>query len=142
MRDHFIMDSPQDTTAKMSSKIMVVDDEPDTVGLVTLVLESEGHEVMPAYNGKDALDMLNDTKPDLILLDIMMPDIDGWDVYRSIRENSETKDIPVVMLTAKAQSIDKMIGLHVIGADGYITKPFGRRELVNGVKKHLKENSD
>ena len=121
---------------------MVVDDEPDTVGLVTLVLESEGHEVMPAYNGKDALDMLNDTKPDLILLDIMMPDIDGWDVYRSIRENSETKDIPVVMLTAKAQSIDKMIGLHVIGADGYITKPFGRRELVNGVKKHLKENSD
>ncbi len=126
----------------MSSKIMVVDDEPDTVGLVTLVLESEGHEVMPAYNGKDALDMLNDTKPDLILLDIMMPDIDGWDVYRSIRENSETKDIPVVMLTAKAQSIDKMIGLHVIGADGYITKPFGRRELVNGVKKHLKENSD
>ena len=126
----------------MSSKIMVVDDEPDTVGLVTLVLESEGHEVMPAYNGKDALDMLNYAKPDLILLDIMMPDIDGWDVYRSIRENSETKDIPVVMLTAKAQSIDKMIGLHVIGADGYITKPFGRRELVDGVKKHLKENSD
>lgn len=117
---------------------MVVDDEPDTVGLVTLVLESEGHEVIPAYNGKDALDMLNGTKPDLILLDIMMPDIDGWDVYRSIRENSETKDIPVVMLTAKAQSIDKMIGLHVIGADGYITKPFGRRELVDGVKKHLK----
>ncbi|MHC1575707.1 MAG: response regulator [Candidatus Methanogasteraceae archaeon] len=126
----------------MSSKIMVVDDEPDTVGLVTLVLESEGHEVIPAYNGKDALDMLNDTKPDLILLDIMMPDIDGWDVYRSIRKNNETKDIPVVMLTAKAQSIDKMIGLHVIGADGYITKPFGRRELVDGVKKHLKENSD
>jgi len=121
---------------------MVVDDEPDTVGLVTLVLESEGYEIMPAYNGKDALDMLNDTKPDLILLDIMMPDIDGWDVYRSIRENNETKDIPVVMLTAKAQSIDKMIGLHVIGADGYITKPFGRRELVDGVKKHLKENSD
>jgi len=74
----------------MSSKIMVVDDEPDTVGLVTLVLESEGHEVIPAYNGKDALDMLNDTKPDLILLDIMMPDIDGWDVYRSIRKNNRS----------------------------------------------------
>lgn len=123
----------------MSTKIMVVDDEPDTVDLVALVLEGEGYEIMPAYNGREALDMLNDIKPDLILLDIMMPDIDGWDVYQSICENEKTKDIPVVMLTAKAQSIDKMIGLHVVGVDGYITKPFGRRELVDCVKAHLKE---
>lgn len=123
----------------MSAKIMIVDDEPDTVELVSLVLESEGYEVIPVYNGRDALNMLKDVKPDLILLDIMMPDVDGWNVYQSIRSNEETKDLPVVMLTAKAQSIDKMIGLHVVGVDGYITKPFGHRELTDGVKKHLKE---
>ena len=117
---------------------MVVDDEPDTVELVTLILESEGHKVMPAYGGREALEILKSAKPDLILLDIMMPDIDGWTVYESVRENDETKDIPVVMLTAKAQSIDKMIGLHVVGVDEYITKPFGHRELIDGVKKHLK----
>ncbi len=121
----------------MRVRIMAVDDEPDTVDLITLVLENEGYEVLPAYGGRDALDMLKDTKPDLILLDIMMEDIDGWGVYESIRKNDKTKDIPVVMLTAKAQSIDKMIGLHVIGVDEYITKPFGHRELIDGIKKHL-----
>lgn len=69
----------------MSVRIMAVDDEPDTVDLVTLVLETEGYEVLPVYSGKDALDMLKNTKPDLILLDIMMEDIDGWGVYESIR---------------------------------------------------------
>jgi len=121
----------------MSVRIMAVDDEPDTVDLITLVLENEGYKVLPAYSGRDALEMLKDTKPDLILLDIMMEDIDGWGVYESIRKNEETKDIPVVMLTAKAQSIDKMIGLHVVGVDEYITKPFGHRELIDGIKKHL-----
>lgn len=120
---------------------MIIDDEPDNVHLVATVLENEGYEIISAYSGRSALDMLEseDALPDLILLDIMMPELDGWGVYRSIRENKETKDIPVVMLTAKSQSIDKMIGLHVIGADGYITKPFGYRELVDGVKKHLDE---
>ena len=123
----------------MCAKIMVVDDEPDTVDLVALVLTNEGHEIIPAYNGRTALDKLKgEEKPDLILLDIMMPDIDGWGVYQAIRKNNDTKHIPVIMLTSKSQSIDKMIGLHVIGVDGYITKPFGRKELLNGVKKHLK----
>lgn len=125
----------------MSTKIMVVDDEPDTVDLVSLVLEDEGYEIMPAYTGREALDMLSDAKPDLILLDIMMPGIDGWNVYQSIRKNEKTKDLPVVMLTAKAQSIDKMIGLHVVGVDGYLTKPFGRMELIDCVKAHLKERN-
>ena len=134
--DYFIMD-PTRCIYHMSVRIMAVDDEPDTVDLIILVLENEGYEVLPAYSGQDALDLLKDTKPDLILLDIMMEDIDGWGVYESIRKNDETKDIPVVMLTAKAQSIDKMIGLHVIGVDEYITKPFGHKELIEGIKKHL-----
>lgn len=117
---------------------MIIDDEPDTVDLVALVLTNEGYGIIPVYDGRSALDKLKEEKPDLILLDIMMPGIDGWGVYQAIRENEDTKDIPVVMLTAKSQSIDKMIGLHVVGVDGYITKPFGRRELIEGVKKHLK----
>ncbi|MBN1134243.1 MAG: response regulator [Methanosarcinaceae archaeon] len=123
----------------MTKKIMVVDDEPDTVDLVKLVLETEGYEILVAYSGQEALDMIKINRPDLVLLDIMMPQMDGWMVRKKIVGNEETKDIPVVMLTAKAQPIDKMIGLHVIGVIDYITKPFGRKELIDSVKKIVGE---
>jgi len=123
----------------MPNKIMVVDDEPDVVDLVKLVLESDGFDVVTAYSGKECLEKLEKATPDLILLDIMMPQMDGWEVYSRLRGNPRTKDIPVAMLTAKSQSIDKMIGLHVVKVDDYITKPFGRSELLERVKKILKE---
>jgi two-component system, OmpR family, response regulator VicR len=123
----------------MPNKIMVVDDEPDVVDLVKLVLESDGFSVVTAYSGKEALDRLVQEMPDLVLLDIMMPQMDGWEVYSRIKANPRTKDIPVAMLTAKSQSIDKMIGLHVVKVDDYITKPFGRSELLERVKRILKE---
>ena len=123
----------------MTKKIMVVDDEPDTVDLVKLVLETEGYEILVAYSGQEALDMIKVNRPDLVLLDIMMPQMDGWMVRKKIVGNEETKDIPVVMLTAKAQPIDKMIGLHVVGVSDYITKPFGRKELINSVKRIVGE---
>ncbi|HUL61471.1 MAG TPA: response regulator [Methanocella sp.] len=123
----------------MPNKIMVVDDEPDVVDLVKLVLESDGFEVYTAYSGKEALEKIGKVMPDLVLLDIMMPQMDGWEVYSRIRANPKTKDIPVAMLTAKSQSIDKMIGLHVVKVDDYITKPFGRSELLERVKRILKE---
>lgn len=123
----------------MPNKIMVVDDEPDVVDLVKLVLESDGFEVSTAYSGKEALEKIGKVLPDLVLLDIMMPQMDGWEVYSRIRANPKTKDIPVAMLTAKSQSIDKMIGLHVVKVDDYITKPFGRSELLERVKRILKE---
>lgn len=123
----------------MANKIMVVDDEPDVVDLVKLVLESDGFDVVMAYSGKEALDKIGQEMPDLVLLDIMMPQMDGWEVYSRIRANPKTKDIPVAMLTAKSQSIDKMIGLHVVKVDDYITKPFGRSELLERVKRILKE---
>ena len=113
----------------MANKIMVVDDEPDVVDLVKLVLESDGFNVVTAYGGREALEKIDQEMPDLVLLDIMMPQMDGWEVYSRIRANPRTKDIPVAMLTAKSQSIDKMIGLHVVKVDDYITKPFGRSEL-------------
>jgi two-component system response regulator VicR len=123
----------------MANKIMVVDDEPDVVDLVKLVLKSDGFRVVTAYSGKEALDKIDREMPDLVLLDIMMPQMDGWEVYSRIRANPNTKDIPVAMLTAKSQSIDKMIGLHVVKVDDYITKPFGRSELLERVKRILKE---
>ncbi|MGA9142014.1 MAG: response regulator [Methanocella sp.] len=123
----------------MANKIMVVDDEPDVVDLVKLVLESDGFSVVTAYSGKEALEKIDNEMPDLVLLDIMMPQMDGWEVYSRIKANPRTKDIPVAMLTAKSQSIDKMIGLHVVKVDDYITKPFGRSELLERVKRILKE---
>ena len=123
----------------MTKKIMVVDDEPDTVDLVKLVLETEGYEILVAYSGQEALDMIKINRPDLVLLDIMMPQMDGWTVRKKIVGNEDTKDIPVVMLTAKAQPIDKMIGLHVVGVTDYITKPFGRKELIDSVKRIIGE---
>src|SRR5512136_2517129 len=117
----------------MSKKIMVVDDEPDTVDLVKLVLETEGFEVITAYSGSECLDKLEKEKPDAVLLDIMMPEMDGWEVFKRIRE--KYKDLPVAMLTVRNQDIDRMLGLHVLKADDYITKPFGRKDLVKRVKK-------
>ena len=117
----------------MGKKIMVVDDEPDTVDLIKLVLETEGFEVIIAYSGSDCLAKLDIEKPDAVLLDIMMPEMDGWEVFKKIREKHD--DLPVAMLTIRNQDIDKMLGLHVLKAEDYITKPFGRKDLVERVKK-------
>lgn len=118
---------------QMSKKIMVVDDEPDTVDLIKLVLETEGYEVIPAYSGRECLEKLEIEKPAAVLLDIMMPEMDGWEVFKKIREKYE--DLPVAMLTVRNQDIDKMLGLHVLKVNDYITKPFGRKDLVERVKK-------
>ncbi|HEY9246403.1 MAG TPA: response regulator [Candidatus Methanoperedens sp.] len=117
----------------MAKKIMVVDDEPDTVDLVKLVLETEGFEVLTAFSGAECLQKLAFERPDAVLLDIMMPEMDGWEVFKKIRDIYE--DLPVAMLTVRNQDIDKMLGLHVLKADDYITKPFGRKYLVERVKK-------
>jgi len=114
-------------------KVLVVDDEPDTLELVRLVLESGGFKTMLASSGKEALKMIETTKPDIVLLDIMMPDMDGWEIFRKIKAKHST--IPIAILTAKAQNIDRLLGLHVLKADDYITKPFGKNELIERVRK-------
>jgi two-component system response regulator VicR len=114
-------------------KVLVVDDELDTLELVKLVLESAGFEAILVNNGMEALAKIDTEKLDLVLLDIMMPDMDGWDVFRKIKEKNTT--IPIAILTAKAQNIDKLLGLHVLKADDYITKPFGKNELIGKVRK-------
>jgi two-component system response regulator VicR len=116
-----------------NKKVLIVDDEPDTLELVKLVLESGGFETLLATSGMEALSLIGKVRPDLVLLDIMMPDMDGWDVFRKIKEKDS--GIPVAILTAKAQNIDRLLGLHVLKADDYITKPFGKNELINKVRK-------
>lgn len=116
---------------------MVVDDEPDTVDLIKLVLETEGFGVISAYSGKECLEKLKAEKPAAVLLDIMMPEMDGWEVFHKIKE--KYKDLPVAILTVRDKDIDKMMGLHVLKADDYIIKPFGRQELIDRVRKIIKK---
>ncbi len=114
--------------------ILVVDDEPNIVALAKLYLEQEGYRVEGVGNGNDALSKMNSIKPSLIVLDLMLPDIDGFEVCREIRKKS---DVPILMLTARKEDVDKIVGLE-LGADDYITKPFNPRELVARVKAILR----
>ncbi|MCK4726504.1 MAG: response regulator transcription factor [Anaerolineales bacterium] len=115
-------------------RILVVDDEERMVRFIRLNLEHDGFQVVEAYRGADAIENLRSSLPDLILLDVMMPDIDGFEVLHMIRE---TSSVPVIMLTAKGEEDDRVRGLE-LGADDYITKPFSPRELVSRVKAVLR----
>ncbi|HIE16816.1 MAG TPA: response regulator transcription factor [Dehalococcoidia bacterium] len=114
--------------------ILVVDDEPNIIELAKLYLEQDGYHVEGAGRGSDALAKLGSSKPSLIVLDLMLPDIDGFDVCREIRKKS---DVPILMLTARREDVDKIVGLE-LGADDYLTKPFNPRELVARVKAILR----
>jgi DNA-binding response OmpR family regulator len=116
------------------AKILVVDDEPNIVELAKLYLERDGYQVEGVGTGQDALSRLISFNPDLIVLDLMLPDIDGFEVCRQIRAKS---DVPILMLTARKEDIDKIVGLEM-GADDYSTKPFNPRELVARVKAILR----
>lgn len=117
----------------MPAKILVVDDEKDLVDLISYNLEREGYDTLKAYNGEDALRFVRSQKPDLVILDLMLPGIQGMEVCKLIRTNSETANLPIIMVTAKGDEIDKVLGLE-IGADDYITKPFSVRELLARVR--------
>lgn len=122
----------------MSKTIMVVDDEKRLVSLVESYLTQEGYRVVTAYNGKDALNVARREKPDLIILDVMMPEMDGYEFMRAHRANSNT---PTILLTARVDDEEKVIGLEV-GADDYMTKPFRPRELVARVRAVLRRTGE
>lgn len=122
----------------MAYKILVVDDEESIVRLVTFNLEKEGFNTLKAYDGEKALDVIRREKPDLIVLDIMLPGLDGYEVCRRLRQ--EGLFIPVIMLTARDQEIDTVLGLE-LGADDYVTKPFSPRELVARIKAVLRRTA-
>lgn len=120
----------------MAEKILVVDDDLDTLRLVGLMLQRQGYEIVAANNGHQALAMAQNERPDLILLDVMMPDLDGVEVTRRLRMDPSTKDLPIIMFTAKTQMEDKLLGFEA-GVDDYLTKPTQPRELFAHIKAVL-----
>lgn len=121
----------------MGRKILVVDDEEVLVEAITYNLEQSGYQVLTASDGMSALEIARQEAPDLIVLDIMLPGMDGLEVCRQLRRDKRTSTVPIIMLTAKADEIDKVVGLEV-GADDYVTKPFGRRELLARIRALLR----
>jgi len=118
---------------KMPARILVVDDEKDLVELISYNLEKEGYSVFKAYNGEEALQVAESQKPDLVILDLMLPGMQGMEVCQLIRKNPAISTLPIIMVTAKGDEIDRILGLEM-GADDYITKPFSVRELLARVR--------
>ena len=118
-------------------KILIVEDEKDIMEMIRYNLEKANYGITSAFKGRDAVSLAKKNRPDLIILDIMLPDMDGFDVCRQLKENDITKGIPIIMLTARAQEADKVAGLE-LGADDYMTKPFSPRELVARIKAVLR----
>ena len=117
--------------------ILCVEDEPEMIDLMRLILGRRGFEVKGATGGIEGLNMIRQEPPDLILLDLMMPDMDGWEVYQQMKADITLLHIPVIIITAKAQSIDKILGLHIAKVNDYLTKPFSPTELLNSIESVL-----
>jgi two-component system response regulator VicR len=123
--------------AENKRKVVCIEDEPEIIDLIRLILGRKGFELTGATGGLEGLQAIRQVKPDLVLLDLMMPDMDGWEVYQQMKADPELKSIPVIVVTAKAQSIDKILGLHIAKVDDYVTKPFGPQELLQSVERVL-----
>jgi two-component system alkaline phosphatase synthesis response regulator PhoP len=121
----------------LKQRILVVDDDREVVRLMQAYLERAGYEVMTAYDGQSAVHMLRREKPDLLLLDLMLPDQDGFDITRLMRSDPTLADIPIIMLTARVDVTDRIVGLEM-GADDYVTKPYDPREVVARVRARLR----
>jgi two-component system response regulator VicR len=123
--------------AETTMNVVYIEDEQEMVDLVRLILGRKGFEVHGANGGREGLETVRRILPDLVLLDLMMPDIDGWDVYQQMKATETMRDIPVIVITAKAQNIDKVLGLHIAKVDDYISKPFSPQELLESVTRVL-----
>ena len=123
--------------SEIKKRVVCVEDEPEIIDLIRLILGRKGFDLTGATGGLEGLEAIRRVKPDLVLLDLMMPDMDGWEVYQQMKADPELKNIPVIVVTAKAQSIDKILGLHIAKVDDYVTKPFGPQELLQSVERVL-----
>jgi two-component system response regulator VicR len=123
-------------------KVVCIEDELEMIELVKLILGRSKFEVTGAVGGHEGLGKIRDIKPDLVLLDLMMPEMDGWEVYQKMKASEDMRDIPVIVVTAKAQSIDRVLGLHIARVDDYITKPFGPQELLDSVERVINNRAE
>ena len=119
------------------TKILCIEDEREMIDLMRLILERKGFEFIGAEGGPQGLELVEQEEPDLILLDLMMAGMDGWEVYRQLKASEKLKDLPVIVVTAKAQSIDKVLGLHIARVDDYLTKPFSPSDLLRSIERVL-----
>ncbi|NLG96268.1 MAG: response regulator [Chloroflexi bacterium] len=122
-------------------RVVYIEDDQEMIDLVALILSRRGYHVIGAHGGQNGLDLVFKEIPDVILLDLMMPGIDGWEVFQQIKANEKTRDIPVIVITAKAQAIDRVLGLHIAKVDDYISKPFRPQELIDSINKVLSKTS-
>jgi two-component system, OmpR family, response regulator VicR len=121
-------------------RIIYIEDDPDMIDLVSLILSRRGYSVQGADGGVKGLDLVLSELPDLVLLDLMMPDLDGWDVYQQMKAQTKTRNIPVIVITAKAQAIDRVLGLRIAKVDDYICKPFSPNELIASIDRIIEKN--
>jgi DNA-binding response OmpR family regulator len=131
----------EDLMVESRKLIVCIEDEPEMIDLIRLILRRANYDFVGAVGGVEGLEAVRNHKPHLVLLDLMMPDVDGWEVYRQMKADDDLKDTPVIVITAKAQSIDRVLGLHIAKVDDYITKPFGPQELLDSVAAILGDES-
>ncbi|WP_236691451.1 response regulator transcription factor [Ornatilinea apprima] len=124
-------------SADTHAKILYIEDDQEMIDLVSLILSRRGYEVKGAQGGRNGLEAIRNESFDLVLLDLMMPDLDGWDLYHILKSDEKTRDVPVIVITAKSQPIDKVLGLYIAKVEDYISKPFHPNELVASVEKVL-----
>jgi two-component system response regulator VicR len=122
---------------RKAKNILCIEDESEMIDLIRLILSRRGFTVLGAGSGMEGLKIIQEKHPDLVLLDLMMPDMDGWGVYQRMKADETMKAIPVIVVTARAQSIDKVLGLHIAKVDDYIAKPFSPQELIKSVEDVL-----
>jgi len=121
--------------------VIYIEDDLEMIDLVVMILERRGFIVKGAHGGRQGLDMVFAEPPDLILLDLMMPDIEGWEVFQQIKANEATSNIPVIVITARAQPIDRVLGIHVAKVEEYICKPFRPQELLDSIDRVMSGNN-
>ena len=117
--------------------VVCIEDEPGVIELIRLILERRGYKVVGAVSGMEGLEVVRQVQPSLVLLDLMMPVMDGWEVYRRMKADVMMKTIPVIIVTAKAEGIDEVLAKHIAKVDDYIKKPFSLRELLQSIERVL-----